>query len=291
MVMAWLVNAMDEEISANYMFYSTAKELWDNVSQMYSNLGNYSQIYELQQKISNTHQGEGNVTRKMVENARIFKFLAGLNGEFDEVRGRILGRQPLPPLGEIFSEARREDCRRNVMMNKKEDETVETSTLVAANPAPYGATSTYLATANVSAQWPYSNQRRFEEKPRVWCDYCNKPCHIRETCWKLHGKPANWKSSKSGSNYTVPKANEANANFLSAKQVDHLLQLLKSTPTSGPPTGSLGQTGDISSAFSCGLALAPWIIDSGASDHMTTTSQLFQSYHPCPGNKKVRIAK
>ncbi|XP_035548064.1 uncharacterized protein LOC118349022 [Juglans regia] len=65
MVMAWLVNAMDEEISANYMCYSTTKELWDNVSQMYSDLGNYSQIYELQQKISNTHQGEGSVTRYM----------------------------------------------------------------------------------------------------------------------------------------------------------------------------------------------------------------------------------
>ena len=47
MIMAWLVNAMEEEISVNYMCYSTAKELWDNVTQMYSDLGNYSQIYEL----------------------------------------------------------------------------------------------------------------------------------------------------------------------------------------------------------------------------------------------------
>ena len=48
MIMAWLVNAMEEEISLNYMCYSTAKELWDNVTHIYSNLGNYSQIYELQ---------------------------------------------------------------------------------------------------------------------------------------------------------------------------------------------------------------------------------------------------
>ncbi|KAG6715562.1 hypothetical protein I3843_04G001000 [Carya illinoinensis] len=104
--------------------------------------------------------------KKMVENARIFKFLAGLNNEFDEV----------------FSEVRREDCRWNVMMKKKEDETVENSALVAANPAPYCATSTYLSTANISAQRSYSNQRGFEDKPRVWCDYCNKPRHTRETC-------------------------------------------------------------------------------------------------------------
>lgn len=31
MVMTWLVNSMDEDISSNYMCYSTAKELWDNI--------------------------------------------------------------------------------------------------------------------------------------------------------------------------------------------------------------------------------------------------------------------
>ena len=32
MVMTWLVNSMAKEIGANYLCYSTAKELWDNVS-------------------------------------------------------------------------------------------------------------------------------------------------------------------------------------------------------------------------------------------------------------------
>ncbi|KAA8535588.1 hypothetical protein F0562_030591 [Nyssa sinensis] len=85
------------------------------------------------------------------------------------IRGRIIGRQPLPPLGEVFSEIRREDCRRSVMMKKKEDETVEKSALVAANNlAPHAAGNTDLATANISAKRPYSNQRRLEDKPRLW---------------------------------------------------------------------------------------------------------------------------
>ncbi|KAA8519364.1 hypothetical protein F0562_013620 [Nyssa sinensis] len=107
------------------------------------------------------------------------------------------------------------------MMKKKEDETVENSALVAANNlAPHATGNIDLATANISAQRPYSNQRRLADKPRVWCDYCNKPRHTRENCWKLHGKPTNWKSNKSGpsgSNHAVPKANEAN--YLSAEQV------------------------------------------------------------------------
>lgn len=40
----------------------------------------------------------------MVENDRIFKFLVGLNIEFDEVKGRIIGRAPLPSLEEVFAE-------------------------------------------------------------------------------------------------------------------------------------------------------------------------------------------
>lgn len=32
----------------------------------------------------------------MLEKERVFEFLAGLNKELDEVRGQILGKEPLP---------------------------------------------------------------------------------------------------------------------------------------------------------------------------------------------------
>lgn len=51
MIMAWLVNSMEEEISSNYMCYPTAKELWENVVQMYSDFENQSQIFELNLKL------------------------------------------------------------------------------------------------------------------------------------------------------------------------------------------------------------------------------------------------
>ena len=34
----------------------------------------------------------------------------------------------------------------------------------------------------------------------------------------------------------------------------------------------------------------PWIIDLGATDHMTNHSKLFSSYIPCSGSQKIKIA-
>uniref|UniRef100_A0A2N9I543 Retrovirus-related Pol polyprotein from transposon RE1 n=1 Tax=Fagus sylvatica TaxID=28930 RepID=A0A2N9I543_FAGSY len=309
MVMTWLVNSMEEDISSNYMCYPTAQELWENVNQMYSDLGNQSQIFELTLKLGEMRQGEDSVTKyfnslkrvwqdldlfntyewksvedsrhhkKIVEDNRIFKFLAGLNIEFDEVRGRVIGRQPLPSIGDVFSEVRREESRRNVMLGKKgPGVAVESSALVAAD-------------ANSSKAITY--QRRTDDKPRVWCDYCNKPRHTRETCWKIHGKPANWKSSKPGdrSGRAFPTANEAEVTSFTKEQMEHLLTLLKSNSSSGIPSVSVAQTGNEPNALSCCLnSSTPWIIDSGASDHMTSSHNFFESYSPCSGIEKVRIA-
>ena len=138
-----------EDISSNYMCFSTAKELWDNVNEMYSDLKIQSQIYELQLILGEVKQGGDMVTtyfftlkriwqdldlfhdykcksledcvhyQQLVDNNRVFRFLAGLNVEFDEVRGRIVGRQRLSSINEAFAEVRREETRRSLMLGKK----------------------------------------------------------------------------------------------------------------------------------------------------------------------------
>ena len=54
----------------------------------------------------------------------------GLNQELDEVRGRILGKKPLPFICEVFSTVRREETRRKVMLKKVESKAeLETESL------------------------------------------------------------------------------------------------------------------------------------------------------------------
>ena len=166
-----------------------------------------------------------------MEDNRIFKFLVGLNVEFDEVRGRIIGRQPMPSIREVFSEVRREESRRNVMLGKKGlGVAIEGSALVTTGGG-YNKAVVFL--------------RKSNERPRVWCDFCNKPRHTRENCWKIHGKPANWKGKtcdKPG-RAIIPIANEDETSPFTTEQMEHLLALLKFNSTSGTPSVSVAHTG------------------------------------------------
>lgn len=56
---------------------------------------------------------------KQMENDRANVFLAGLNKDSKEVKGQILSKKPLPSVGKVFFEVRREEARRNVMLNRE----------------------------------------------------------------------------------------------------------------------------------------------------------------------------
>ena len=75
MVMTWLVNSMEEAISSNYMRYHGTMELWDNVNQMYSDLGNQFQVYKLTLKLDEIRQGEDTVTKNFNSLKRLWQDL------------------------------------------------------------------------------------------------------------------------------------------------------------------------------------------------------------------------
>ena len=65
----------------------------------------------------------------------------------------------------------------------------------------------------------------------------------------------------------------------------------KSSSSSNISTSSLAHKGNFLTALNTSSCTqTSWIIDSGASDHMTDNYNLFSSYIPCAGNYKVRIA-
>lgn len=125
MLMSWLVNSMTNEISENFLLYSTAHEIWTASKEFYSSTENTSEIFKIETTHHDLRQEDLTVTRyyntltrhwqrldvfeenqwgcpdyakkfsEIVERKIIFKFLLGLNRHLDEVRGRILGMKPL----------------------------------------------------------------------------------------------------------------------------------------------------------------------------------------------------
>ncbi|XP_024033473.1 uncharacterized protein LOC112095597 isoform X1 [Citrus clementina] len=123
---------------------------------------------------------------------------------------------------------------------------------------------------------------------RPWCDHCNRPGHTRDKCWEIHGKPANWqprKKNEGRAHYTQSNQDHSGASIpFSKEQIDQLCKLLNSSSVNAsqthPPNYANSTSGSCSVAKSGKLysvinsqsmiqSTDPWIIDSGASDHMT----------------------
>ena len=101
--------------------------------------------------------------KRMYLKKEVFDFLSGLNAEFD---------QPIPWIKEVYSAIRGEESWLMVMMTKE-------------NPAKEGLLLK-LEIALVCNQWNFSMKN--DDKDKLWCDHCNKPCHTMDMCWKLNGK-------------------------------------------------------------------------------------------------------
>ncbi|KAI5439394.1 hypothetical protein KIW84_024971 [Lathyrus oleraceus] len=108
---------------------------------------------------------------KRRENDRVFMFLAGLNKDLDEVRGRVLRKIPFPTLRETFAKIRREVARQGIMMGK--------------TPRSSESEGSAQATRNLD------EGKRSDKVP--WRDHCKREWHTRETCWNLKEKSPNWK--------------------------------------------------------------------------------------------------
>ena len=145
-VMSWLLNTMTNEIREDFMYYGTAKEIWNAAKETYLNVDNTSSIFEIKSLLHDLRQDDCTITeyfntlvrywwqldiyeeinwactddskqyKALVEKDRIFKFLLGLNRDLKEMRGRILGTEPLPKVREVFAKVRREENKRKIML-------------------------------------------------------------------------------------------------------------------------------------------------------------------------------
>ncbi|GAV64521.1 UBN2_3 domain-containing protein, partial [Cephalotus follicularis] len=288
----------------------TAHDIWISVKETSSETGNDVQIYELMKKIQEFRQGSMSVSayfsylcslcqelevyddtyeglaadvvvrlQKKEDEKCVYQFLMGLNPEFDIVRQNILQKDPLPTLQQAYALVHKEDNQQR---------------LYSMTPTP---TSDHSALITSGSFQPYTP--RSTNKSHVRCDYCGKPYHLREQCWKLHGKPL---GIGKGVNKGWSKAHKVEVigpigseltsstgigNFVTKEEMQQLIKDMINLkgPNSSHVASSSFTMSSTSYPFSdISSHSSPWIIDLGASDHMIGCSGQFDSYKPCSRN-------
>jgi len=232
---------------------------------------------------------------------RIIQFLMGLNESYTAVRGNILMMNPFPSLSQIYSLLVQEERQRQVK-SKGEFQT-EGSSFAA------GVSNT---SKNFSAKKPEGRRNS------LFCDHCKRTGQTMDKCYKLHGYPSNkqggggrffkgannvWGDYQDSQTEPAAVSNTATNVLmpgLNQEQSKQLLQFLTNLTTKGDQkqetleaiasttTTSLHMTGMLSALSTirsfCVFSRGVWILDTGASDHMSSESTFLHDLTslPCP---------
>ena len=62
MAMSWLIKSMNNDIEENFLFYVTAKEIWDTTKETYLNNKNRLELFEMESILHDLCQGDLSVT-------------------------------------------------------------------------------------------------------------------------------------------------------------------------------------------------------------------------------------
>ena len=116
---------------------------------------------------------------------------------------------------------------------------------------------------------------------------------MKETCWKLHGKPSDWKLNRDREdkrNVTIIEVSQSGKSVPFTKEQLELLQQLIHKANINTTFSSNKNNSSNSTLHAAKSPSSSWIVDSSASNHVTDGRSLFTSYSPCNGLQTVRIA-
>ncbi|CAJ2632157.1 unnamed protein product [Trifolium pratense] len=244
--------------------------------------------------------------QKYKEQDKVIKFLKGLNEQYSHVRSQIMLIEPLPILSKTFSLVLVQE--RQLNLPTPYDPSTEKQSL-----AMQVQSSSFNGGGRGKSQFPNKGRGRAGfnggrgrgglgdgDDTRV-CTHCGKNNHIVQNCFVKYGYPpgfqhknnkasvnhaANFASEQTSTQETAPSTPSLNTIQEQYQQIIHLLQNnLTSTTTKSPQQHAtansvLSQSASIHSISSpqMGKQVVLWIMDTGATDHITHSLQNFTSY-------------
>ena len=299
-----------------------ARALWLQLETMYANKSNVSRTVRLYEELFACRQGtrtlqsyydsvdaivtnlelyqllvlDLDTLRRYRDELRAGAFLSGSSPELaDMIRGQVLGGSRVLHTEEIFAAALRVQ---DSLPTSQSPQLLDTSALIMSGGTPRRST-------------PFGKTRNSYPP----CKYCGKTTHPSEKCWKEFGKPA-WAMAASGgktsspqstadgsSSSTIPSASGTVSLALSPSELAYIQASRASSlcPTTTPSASLAALTSSLVS-YAGGRGSSPgmpsistphitsWVIESGASSHMTGFPSVLTAYRPETSIPDVRIA-
>lgn len=219
------MNSLNKEIAESVLFLQTAKEIWFELRERYSQ-SNGTLIYQVQKKLYSINQGSEDFSsyftkikkiwdelkmiqevpactcesaalfNKFMEEQRLIQLLMGLNDSYKAIRGQILMMNPLPNISTVHSLLIHEERQRDISSNPN------------------------VVTEAMAMQVNQSSKRNLN------CSHCKKSGHVKSTCYRLNGFPADFKFTKSKKMDSMANNVVDNSQSISPEQYKQLMQLL-----------------------------------------------------------------
>ncbi|XP_019168860.1 PREDICTED: uncharacterized protein LOC109164767 [Ipomoea nil] len=253
---------------------------------------------------------------------QVIRFLKGLNDDFTSIKSGVLVLDPMPDVYKVFGMALKLErqisgtnigCSGNDIMQANASQGSLTEQM---NEEVVAVVSGSNNASN------FNNKKRFNtnsgNKSAAKCTFCGMNGHTIDKCYKKHGYPPGWIAgykSKGKQAQVQGQVNQlavsANANQIgdigiSNEQLQKLITLIQTqigqgsstaatvslgipTPTlvpdfkavaENPPEGKFTSIAHINSILRCS---ATWILDTGATDHITCSLEFFDEYSAVQG--------
>ena len=114
---------------------------------------------------------------------------------------------------------------------------------------------------------------------RPQCTYCHRLGHTHDRCYQLHGRPPRTAHLAQSSDHSACSSSVSGSSstpqgvILTPSEYEEYLRLTQAAKSSS--IASVAQTGNVSACLT--HSSAPWILNTGASDHISGNKDLFSS--------------
>lgn len=326
MVMSWILNSLTKSIADSIVYAKTARDMWVDLDERFGQI-NGAKLYHVNKELSNVSQNTDDIAayftkikslwdelddldevppcscdsaekmKKREQNKRLLQFLMGLNDAYNTIRGNVLMMSPLPSISQVYSMLIQEEKQREI--RSAGHFFGDSASLTAEFHKPK---FTYKEGPERFDDKTSSRSEKFEgRRSSLFCNYCKKPGHSIEKCYRLHGFPANFKfrnqrrtaAATHSNSQETPAQEQPGIPGLSKEQYSQLVALIHNVQEN--QLSFPGQQAPPSSAaFSSFSGKSPvhyrhsltilssfsdwthtWILDTGASDHMCHNKDFF----------------